>query len=126
MTPDRVSSTSQGFDAAAAPALAPQDESRCERIITLLSESVGADRRWLADLGPGTRLDADLALDSLELAGFAAALAEHYGSDVDLLAFIAGLDIDEIIGLTIADVARHVGRRGADADAAAGARGGQA
>lgn len=85
-------------------------------VVTLLRESVGEDRRWPDDLGPGTRLDADLVLDSLETAAFAARLSEHYGRSVDLLAFIAGLDLDAIITLTIGDVAGYLAARLHDAD----------
>lgn len=104
--------TAQGTDAPAFGAAAapgePGDPQLCARVIVLLRESVGADRRWPADLGPHTRLDADLVLDSIETAAFAAELRAHYGARVDLLAHIADLDLDGIITLTIGDVARHV------------------
>jgi acyl carrier protein len=81
---------------------------RCAELVALLRESVGEDRRWPDDLGPHTRLDADLALDSLEAAAFAARVREHYGDRVDVLAHVSALDIDAIINLTIADVAEHI------------------
>jgi hypothetical protein len=111
--------TSQDTDTSNASRL-PEDAAKvpedtdaqiCARLVLLLRESVGEDRRWPSALGPRTRLDADLMLDSLELAAFAAELRAHFGDQVDLLRFIAGLDLDAIIALTIADVAAYVARR---------------
>lgn len=72
-----------------------------EQIADLLSELTGE-----TGIGPGTRLDADLVIDSLELAAFGVALKQRFG--VDLPGFIAGLSIDEIIELSVADVAGFV------------------
>jgi acyl carrier protein len=76
-----------------------------EEIADLLRAVVGADPAWQAGLGPRTRLDGDLFLDSLELAGLAAALRRRYGDRVDLAAHVADLDLDAIIELTLAQVA---------------------
>ena len=57
-------------------------------------------------IGPQTRLDTDLVLDSLEVAALGLALRERYG--VDLPAFIAGLTLDQIIELSVSDVAGFV------------------
>ena len=45
-------------------------------------------------------------IDSLELAALGMALHQRYG--VDLRAFIAGLTLDEIIELSVADIANFV------------------
>lgn len=103
--------SARDFGTTAAPVFDGDDASRCAHIAALLRESLGEDRAWPADLGPHTRLDADLVLDSLETAAFAAALREQHGDAVDLLTYIADLDLDAIITLTIADVARYVADR---------------
>ena len=72
-----------------------------EEIAGLLGEVTGE-----SGIGPHTRLDADLVIDSLELAALGLALHQRYG--VDLHAFIAGLTLDEIIELSVADVAGFV------------------
>jgi hypothetical protein len=46
--------------------------------------------------------------DSLDLAALSALLRDRYGTAVDLTGYVAGLDIDQIIGLTVADVAAYV------------------
>lgn len=80
-------------DVAAALAAATADES-------LLSAGISAT----------TRLEGDLRLDSLDLAAFGALLRDRYGTAVDLVGYVAGLDIDEIIELTVGDVTRYVNR----------------
>ncbi|GAA4687213.1 phosphopantetheine-binding protein [Phytohabitans rumicis] len=50
-----------------------------------------------------TRLEDDLGLESVELAALGGALRARYG--VDLPAYLAGLDIDELIELTVGDIA---------------------
>ena len=78
------------------------------RIAALLRDVAGEDEQWLAGIGPHTRLDGDLLLESMELAELGDALAGQYGEHVDLVGYVAALTIDEIIALTVADVAAYV------------------
>ena len=77
-------------------------------IASLLREVAGEDAEWSAGLRPETRLDGDLLVDSLELAALSDRLRRRYGDEVDLAGFVAGLDIDQIIALSLADVAGFV------------------
>ena len=79
-----------------------------EKIAELLRQSVGEDRVWPADLGPDTRLDGDLLLEDADMAAFGDALRQRFGDRVDLVGFVADLDIDLIIALTVAGVAQYV------------------
>jgi acyl carrier protein len=72
-------------------------------ITALLTSLTGLDR-----VTPASRLDGDLHLDSLELAAFGDRLSTAYGDRVDLIAFFATLDIDQLIALTVGDVAAYV------------------
>ena len=81
------------------------------QIAALLREITGEDEQWLAALGPRTRLDADLLLESVELAELGDALARRYGERVDLVGHVATLELDQIIALSIADVAAYVAAR---------------
>jgi hypothetical protein len=78
------------------------------RIAALLRDVAGEDEDWLAGIGPHTRLDGDLLLESVEFAELGDALARQYGERVDLTGYVAALTIDEIIALTVADVAAYV------------------
>jgi acyl carrier protein len=82
------------------------------RIAALLRDVAGEDEHWLAGIGPHTRLDGDLLLESVELAELGDALARRYGEHVDLVGHVAALTIDEIIALTVADVAAYVASQG--------------
>jgi hypothetical protein len=79
-------------------------------VAELLRQATGEDDAFLAGIGPDTRLDGDLLVDSLELAALDVLLRQRYGDGVDLVGYVAGLDIDEIVALTVADVAGHVAR----------------
>jgi acyl carrier protein len=82
-------------------------------IAGLLREVTGEDAEWSAALGPRTRLDGDLFVDSVELAALSDALRSRYGGRVDLAGHVADLDLDGIIALSLGDVADLVA---ADAD----------
>ncbi len=77
-------------------------------IAGLLREATGEDDEWQAAIRPDARLDGDLQLDSLELATLGELLRERYGDRVDLPGYLATLDLDELIALTVADVAAYV------------------
>ena len=77
-----------------------------DEIMILVRDATGEDDAWRATIGPGTRLDGDLLMDSVEMTALSHRLHDAYG--VDLLAFLAALDVDQIIALTVADVADFV------------------
>jgi len=64
-----------------------------------------------SEVGPLTRLDGDLLMDSLEFAALAGLVAQRYGEHVDLQGFLSGLEIDQIIELTVSDVAEYIKAR---------------
>lgn len=82
-----------------------------EKIAELLRQSVGEDRVWPDDFGPATRLDGDLLLEDADMAAFGTALRQRYGERVDFAGFVADLDIDQIIALSVAGVADYVTAR---------------
>jgi acyl carrier protein len=75
-----------------------------------LAAATGDDSLLSAGVGVTTTLEGDLCFDSLDLAALGAVLRDRYGSTLDLVGYAAGLDIDEIIGLTVGDVADYVNR----------------
>ncbi|KQV13289.1 MULTISPECIES: hypothetical protein [unclassified Kitasatospora] len=83
-------------------------EGLVRRVAELLREVVGEDRAWLDAVRPDTLVDGELLLESHELAAWSLALRRHYGERVDLVEYVAGLDIDRIIALTVGEVATHV------------------
>jgi hypothetical protein len=77
-------------------------------VAELLREVTGESAEWLAGLAPATRLDAELFLDSLEVAALGERLTARFGPAVDLAAFVASLDFEALLRLSIADVASYV------------------
>lgn len=68
----------------------------------MLCEVTGADAAWVSSVTPDSRLDGDLWLDSVELAALGALLHQRYR--IDLLAHLAGLDLDQLIELRVKDL----------------------
>jgi hypothetical protein len=75
-----------------------------------LADATGDESLRSAALQPGARLDGDLCLDSLDLVALGAVLRDRFGAAVDLVGFVAGLGLDELIGLTVGDVTGYVNR----------------
>src|SRR5579859_2322614 len=77
-----------------------------------LAAATGDESLRRAGISAATRLEGDLCLDSLDLAALGALLRDRYGTAVDLVGYVAGLDIDGIIELTVGDVTDYVNRCG--------------
>jgi acyl carrier protein len=82
-----------------------------QEIVELLRQVTGEDEAWAAAVTPATRVDTDLLIDSLELVALSEAMRQRYGPDVDLAAHVAGLDLPELIELTVGDIAQLAGAR---------------
>ncbi|NUS13780.1 MAG: methyltransferase domain-containing protein [Streptomyces sp.] len=80
-------------------------------VAELLREVLDEDGAWLDAVTPGTRVDSGLLVESQELAAWSTALRDRYGDRVDLAGHVARLGIDEIIALTVGDVAAYVAAR---------------
>lgn len=86
------------------------DDESLQEVIEVLAAATGDASLLNGGISAATRLEGDLYLDSLDLMAFGALLIGRYGTALDLPGFVAGLDIDEIIGLTVGDVADYVNR----------------
>jgi acyl carrier protein len=84
------------------------DDVTVDDLVKALAAATGDESLLTVGIGAATRLEGDLCLDSLDLAALGALLRDRYGTAVDLTGYVAGLDIDQIIGLTVADVAAYV------------------
>ncbi|MFJ2610272.1 acyl carrier protein [Streptomyces sp. NPDC091279] len=61
-----------------------------------------------AEIDRDTLFHDDLELESIDLVSLAGMLREHYGDRVNLALFIADLELDEIIALTVGQLADYV------------------
>ena len=55
-----------------------------------------------------TSFDQDLELESLEFVALAERLLQHYGGQVDFVAWLATMELDEIIALTVGDLVAFI------------------
>jgi acyl carrier protein len=88
-----------------------QEVSELRREVSELEQELAGLVRQVtreSEVGPRTRLDGDLLMDSLEFAVLAGMVAERYGEHLDLEGFLAGLELDQIIELTVADIAGYI------------------
>lgn len=75
-----------------------------------IAAATGDESLRSASIRSATRLEGDLFLDSLDLVALGAVLRDTYGTGVDLVGYVSGLDIDEIIELSVGDVTDYVNR----------------
>jgi acyl carrier protein len=79
-----------------------------DEMAAVLVTVTGDESLLSAGISAQTQLERDLFLDSLDLAALGALLRDRYGAAVDLAGYLAGLDIDQLIGLTVGDLADYV------------------
>lgn len=75
---------------------------------SLLVEILGDDLLLDVDVEMDTAFDTDLQLESIEFVALSERLMAHYGDSVDFVGWIAGMELDEIISLTVGDVVEFV------------------
>ena len=80
-------------------------------LVAILAAVSGEGPEWASAVTPDSRLESDLRMESMELAALDEALRARYGPHIDLEAFVAGLEMDELIGLTVADVLAYLASR---------------
>ncbi|HET9899394.1 MAG TPA: hypothetical protein VFQ44_31085 [Streptosporangiaceae bacterium] len=78
------------------------------RVVALIAHAASEDDAWVSSVTPSCRLEGDLWLDSVELVALAGLLRAAYGDKIDLAAFLTGLEIDKLIGLTVGDLVSYV------------------
>ncbi|MFR9792418.1 acyl carrier protein [Streptomyces sp. MB22_4] len=81
----------------------------------VLADITGMLREVLAEygdddtaIGMSTTFNRDLELESIDLVTLAGMLEERYGGRVNLAEFLAGMEFEEIIGLTVGRLVEHV------------------
>lgn len=79
-----------------------------EVVQDMLVDVIGPE--YLIDLSIGldTSFDEGLELESLEFVALAEQLLQHYGGQVDFVAWLATMELDEIIGLTVGDLVSFI------------------
>ena len=79
-----------------------------EVVQDMLVDVIGPEYLLDLDVRLDTSFDQDLELESLEFVALAERLLQHYGGQVDFVAWLATMELDEIIGLTVGDLVTFI------------------
>ena len=79
-----------------------------ETVASLIREVIGED--WIEDIeiGMETSFNVDLELESIEFVALAEALQAHYGAEINFVDWIASMELDQIIELTVGDLVEFI------------------
>jgi acyl carrier protein len=86
-------------------------------ITAMLVETVGDEFLLAEEVTLRTTFNEDLALESIEFVALAELLQQRYGTAVDLIAFLAEKDMEEILAMTVGDLVSHIAGTPASAPA---------
>ena len=83
-----------------------------QRVLADLTELIGVVLDEIGAVDTEITFDTtfrdDLDLESIDLVAFGALLGERYGERVNFAEFVADLELDEIIALTVGDLVEYV------------------
>jgi len=79
-----------------------------ETVSDILVDVIGPEYLLDLEIGIQTRFDEDLEIESLEFVALAERLLHHYGGQVDFVAWLATMELDEIIALTVGDLVKFI------------------
>ena len=82
-----------------------------DEVVQLLIEVVGEDFLLDLEITRDTTFSDDLALESIEFVALAEKLQQRYGGRVDFAAFVADMDITEIMTMKVGTLVAYIEER---------------
>lgn len=84
------------------------DNAVLELVISKIRSTINEE--WIHDtgIGPETRFNDDLEIESIEFVKIANAIQQHYGTHLDIAGWLAGKTIHELIGLSVGELASYI------------------
>ena len=79
-----------------------------DEITVILTEVLGEEFLLDIEVTAETSFSDDLALESIEFVALSEKLQDRYGARVNFAAFVAELDINEILALTVGRLAGYI------------------
>jgi acyl carrier protein len=95
-------------EVAPAPVPTPDPGAVLDTVVTLITEVIGEDYAVGLDIGLETTFQEDLELESIEFTALAERLMEIYGDRVDFMGWLAEMDVDAIIAMTVGELVGHI------------------
>ena len=99
--------TLQGTTAEADPG-APTEEAILATVTQMIGEIIGDEYVDDLDVTMDSVITDDLELESIEFVALAEKLRDRFGDSVDFVDWIAGMELEQIIGLTVGQVVGFV------------------
>ena len=87
---------------------APSSGEVLEVVRTMIADVIGEDYVDEIDITLDTAFYDDLDIESIEFVALGEALEERYGERVDFPAWIATMEVDDIIAMTVGDLVTHI------------------
>lgn len=83
-----------------------------DQVLAVVTQQIRStiNEDWITDfeIGPETRFNDDLELESIEFVKIADAIQNHYGSQLAIIAWLSGKSIHELIGLSVGDLTGYI------------------
>ncbi|WP_050800143.1 phosphopantetheine-binding protein [Streptomyces himastatinicus] len=95
---------------APAPATTPDAPAVLADVAGMLRTMLDEDGLDDIEVAMDTRFTDDLELESIDLVTLAGTLQDRYGQEVNFAEFVADLELDEIIGLTVGQLVQYIVR----------------
>lgn len=73
-------------------------------VARILDEVIGEEYELDVEVTRSTSFADDIELESIEFVRLSELLQQHYGERIDFVAWFSGLDVDQIIGLTVGEL----------------------
>jgi acyl carrier protein len=77
-------------------------------VVAILAEVLGDDFLLDTEITSATSFSDDLALESIEFVALSEKLQARYGTRVNLVSFVAGMDIDSIMAITVGTLVDYI------------------
>ena len=75
---------------------------------TIIGKVMGEDFIAEIEIDEDTSFNLDLEVESIEFVALAEMLQEHYGEGIDFAGWMATMDVDEIIALTVGELVQFI------------------
>ncbi len=79
-----------------------------DEVAGIVRDVIGEDFLLDTEITSATSFSEDLSLESIEFVELSEKLQEHYGERVNVATFIAGMDIDAIMAITVGQLAGYI------------------
>jgi acyl carrier protein len=77
-------------------------------VTRLIIDVVGEDYLLDLEIDMDTSFNDDLEIESIEFVALAEQLTEAYGARVDFAGWLADMELDEIIGISVGELVDHI------------------